>query len=428
MHRVLVFPSCNEPGLETIQALVKSNKFQVIGGSSVDPEFDPSTAFVREHLRCPYLEDRGFCRDFAGILRDRHIDLVFPTTDALVAELSRWSFPDGTRFVTTGAEAAQLFLSKSRTYDRLRGVVPVPRIFPHHSPVLPSYAKPDQGGGTRGHMAIFSRESWDLAANLRLLITELLPGPEYTVDCINDLSGNLLYANVRLRGRIGRGISLGTKQVDAEQIKELVAKIASEVRIEGPWFAQFKLDERDEPRLLEVNARVAGSMVLTRASGVNIPQIAAFLFLGYPVRVPRPLCRVSINRCLQSYGDLDNFKWVLWDLEDTILRKDGKPDPDVVSCLFDLENRGKNQILLTKHPSPIELLRRHKLPDLFVEVRSTQDKVSEIDLLTGSLRFSLSDCIMINDSISERFAIENRHADLRILTPDAIGLLGRERI
>ena len=42
-------------------------------------------------------------------------------------------------------------------------------------------------------------------------------------------------------------------------------------------------------RALEVNARVSGSMTLTRLSGVNIPLIAVFMFMDYAITVPRLL-------------------------------------------------------------------------------------------------------------------------------------------
>ncbi|MFL5111983.1 MAG: hypothetical protein ACJ8DG_03340 [Microvirga sp.] len=44
--RVLVFPSANEPGLEILQALAKSNKIELLAGSSFDRAYDPSRVLV----------------------------------------------------------------------------------------------------------------------------------------------------------------------------------------------------------------------------------------------------------------------------------------------------------------------------------------------------------------------------------------------
>jgi ATP-grasp in the biosynthetic pathway with Ter operon len=418
MYRILVFPSCNEPGLEVVNALAKSNKFELYGGSSVAAEFDPSRMLLKRHIHCPHLGEEGF--------RQR-IDLVFPTADSLVAEFSRWE-TGRVRFVATNAEAAELFLSKSKTYQRLGGVVPVPRVLDARDVSFPAYAKPDSGGGCRGHMMIGCEEELRLAVRRGLLITEFLPGAEYTVDCINDLKGRLLSANVRLRGHVGRGIALGSRGVHRREILAHVAAIADAVPIEGPWFAQFKEAADGRPKLMEVNVRVAGSMALTRFSGPNIPQLAAFLFLGCSVEVPRSIGGGVINRCLRSIGAVDDFKWVVWDLEDTLLRKDGRPDPDLIGCLYDLHNRGKIQTLISKHAAPLDLMAHSKIPDLFVQVRSALDKLPEMEALVAELGIDLADCIMINDSISEKLAFEKRYPELRILTPDAIDILGREPI
>src|SRR5579884_1877905 len=58
--RVLVFPSSNEPGLEVIQALARTNKVEVLGGSSYGGEWDPSRLWVHRHLDCPALGDVDF--------------------------------------------------------------------------------------------------------------------------------------------------------------------------------------------------------------------------------------------------------------------------------------------------------------------------------------------------------------------------------
>lgn len=425
MTRTLVFPSCNEPGLEVVQALAKSNKIEVVGGSSIDPEFDPSRWILRHHLQCPPLSAPNFRPAFEALLRQHRIEMVFPTTDGLVAEFSRWNV-DGVRFVATNAEAANIFLSKSRTYERLSTVVPVPDRFDAGATVFPAYAKPDVGGGGRGHLVLHGPEELRLAVRDGLLMTEYLPGPEFTVDCINDLNGNLLFANVRLRGHIGRGIALGTCSVAHRDIAAHVDAIARAVRIEGPWFAQFKLAADGQPKLTEVNVRVAGSMGLTRLSGVNIPAMAVFLFLGHKVVVPRPMNGIAINRCLKNIGTIDDFSWVVWDLEDTLLRKDRRPDPDLVAVLYDLANRGKRQLLLSLHPDPKGQILEHKLPGLFVEVRSSRDKPGDLAELVTTHGIDLRDCIVINDSNSERLAFEKRFPDLRILSPDAVEVLGRE--
>jgi len=425
--RVFVFPSCNEPGLETINALTKSNKFILFGGSSYDTTYDPSRFVLENYVHCPGYDEQDFEQQFRSILEAHDIDLVFPAWDPLVAIFSKWRM-DKTVFVTPNAEVAELLLSKSATYARLDGIVPVPGVYDPDEVTFPAFAKPDRGSGSRDTMVVRSADELRVAIQKGLLVTEYLPGAEFTVDCISDLSGRLMFSNVRIRGHIGRGIALGTKTVQHERIAECVKSAAAELRIEGPWFAQFKLDDQNQPKLIEINARIAGSMTLTRMSGVNIPLIAAFMFTGHEVKVPRMVGDVLINRSLQTVGTTAPFNCIIWDLDDTIIRKDGKPDPDVMACLYDFDNRGVKQILLSKNPDLESVLARHRIPPIFIEVRFTEDKLQELERVVRTCGVDIDRCVLVNDSYQENLAIQDRLPSLRTVTPDALPVLGREPI
>jgi hypothetical protein len=427
MFRVLVFPSCNEPGLEIINSLARSNKITLFGGSSVEVEYDPSRVLLKNYIVCPKYPCSDFKERMETLLEEHQIDLVFPTVDVLVAEFSSWRLPR-TTFVTPNSEAARLFLSKSKTYERLKDIVAVPRLYDLTTFELPAYAKPEIGSGSRGAVVINTIDDLHIALQEGLLVMEYLPGDEFTVDCFNDLQGRLRFSHVRVRGRIGRGIALGTKGVFLAEIEEAVTRISEHVRIEGPWFAQFKINREGRPVLLEVNCRVAGSMTLTRLSGVNIPLLSAFLFMGYDIEIPPLIDGVLLNRCLRNLCETKEFQWVIWDLDDTLLRKDGKPDPDAIACVYDLNNRGLTQLLITKNPDADRVLKTHKLPNFFIEIRSTDDKLAELERIMATYDIGAETCIMVNDSMTENLAIQKRFPQLRVITPAMLDLLGREKI
>ena len=83
--RVLVFPSANEPGLEILQALAKSNKIELLAGSSFDRAYDPSRVLVERHLECPALGEPDFRARFEALLRRHAVGVVFPTADAVAS-------------------------------------------------------------------------------------------------------------------------------------------------------------------------------------------------------------------------------------------------------------------------------------------------------------------------------------------------------
>ncbi|HEX7008725.1 MAG TPA: ATP-grasp domain-containing protein, partial [Phycisphaeraceae bacterium] len=398
MWRVLVFPSCNEPGLEIIEALARSNKVQVLGGSSYDLETDPSRHLLAEHLRCPDFHHPRFEQDLRSLLREHRVDMVFPTMDVLVAAMADYRV-EGVTFITPEAQVARLLCSKRATYQQLAGVAPTPRLYDRDDQVTwPAYAKPDRGAGSRGHLLIEDQDDLAYARRKGLLVMEHLPGPEYTVDCLGDLDGRLLVANPRRRDRIGRGIALGSVATDEHGLRELTQRIAQRLRIAGPWFAQFKLDRDGQPRLMEVNARVGGSMGLTRLAGVNIPLLAVFIYQGVPVRVPTLTPGLRVNRCLRNLAELEGAAWVVWDWDDTLLRKDGKADPEAVAALVDCHNRGLRQLLLTRNSEAQQQMAARGVPALFEQVICAQDKVAAMRSLLAKLGCEASAVVMVNDS------------------------------
>lgn len=424
---VFVFPTCNEPGLEIIESLAKSNKIALFGGSSQKGEYDPARHLLEHYVDCPRYSDERFSESFSAILGTYQIDVVFPAWDPLVAVFAEWQLPD-TVFVTPNAGVARLLLSKRDTYRALEGIVPTPKVYEADQAIVPLFAKPDRGSGSRDAMMVETPEQLRVAAGQGLILCEYLPGDEYTVDCFSDLSGRLLFFNVRIRGSIKRGTAIGTRPVDEPVIRGYVEQIARTLRIEGPWFAQFKKNAQGEPVLMEINARVGGSMTMTRLCGVNIPLMSVFLFTGHEVRVPEARYNAVLNRSLRNFCESDPFYWALWDWDDTLLRKDGKPDPEAMACLYDLHNRGIVQILLSRNPEVSTQLRLHRVPDLFVEVRYTEDKLREIGRVLERYDIDPSRCVAINDSYGERFRIQERYPSLRIIAPDALDSLGRERI
>jgi carbamoyl-phosphate synthase large subunit len=362
------------------------------------------------------------------MIAEHRIDVVFPTVDRIVAEMAAWDV-DGTAIVAPRAEIASLLLSKRKTYERLAGVVPVPQVYDQDAePELPAYAKPDVGAGGREALKLSSPEGVSVARQRNLLIQEFLPGDEYTVDCIGDLAGRLLFCNVRLRGVVNRGIALGTSSVEHPEIESQVRAIAQEVAIAGPWFAQFKAAADGTLKLLEVNARVAGSMTLTRLAGVNIPLIALFLFTGHAITLPQPLRGVRLNRFLRTVGEIADFDLVVWDLDDTIIRSDGKPDPEVLARIYDFRNQGKRQVLVSKNLDSETVLAANLIPRTFVDVLVVEDKVAALAPLLSKLGVPPARCVMINDSVTERLELAEAHPDLRVVMPDALDVLARERI
>ncbi|HEO72181.1 MAG TPA: hypothetical protein ENN80_13045, partial [Candidatus Hydrogenedentes bacterium] len=123
MHRVFVFPTANEPGLEIVQALAKCHDITLFGGSSHETEYDPARLLLEHFVDCPWYRQADFAQRFQEILRDLDIDVLFPAWDPLVALFADWNVP-GLCPIACNPDTAHMLLYKSRLYDRLEGVVP----------------------------------------------------------------------------------------------------------------------------------------------------------------------------------------------------------------------------------------------------------------------------------------------------------------
>ena len=116
-----------------------------------------------------------------------------------------------------------------------------------------------------------------------LIITEFLPGSEYTIDCLSD-QNKLLVCEGRQRLRIRNGISVNSKIVEDPRFLEIAEKICEKLDIIGAWFFEVKENSDGELILLEIAPRIAGTMALNRARGINFVALSLLIHEGVGVK------------------------------------------------------------------------------------------------------------------------------------------------
>lgn len=342
MVRVLVFPSCNEPGLEIVRSLVDQSGIEVHGASCYTEAEDASASLLKRHAQFPLLGEPEFKPAFLKYLHDEKIDIIFPSMEKVVREFSTWKV-EGVRFITQRPEIAAMVESKQKTYDALSGVVPLPGIFESSVPEYPVYGKPPAGSGGRGQIVIHNDSDLRWARDQDLLVTEYLPGGEIVAYSLGDLEGNHVVSITKTMGRWCGGASqLGLIKDDAV-VRGHALAIAKKLRLVGPWFAQFRQDRHGVYKLMEVNARPGGAIGICRYAGVNVPLLAVKLFAGQPVTIPRHAEAVSWVRNLKPFLTTTPFDRVVWSRESFTRAADGKLRPQAIQALFDLANRDMAQ-------------------------------------------------------------------------------------
>ena len=148
------------------------------------------------------------------------------------------------------------------------------------------------------------RAAFELTVNKRLLVMEYLPGVEWSVDCLCD-AGRML-AGISRR-KLGRAQLI---EVEGPMI-DLARQTIAAFGLSGLINVQFKAagPNDTDPRLLEVNARMSGGCLYTRASGVNLPwwQVAIALGARTADQIPTPVGGALVGSIMVAQHIAESF-------------------------------------------------------------------------------------------------------------------------
>lgn len=131
-----------------------------------------------------------------------------------------------------------------------------------------------------------------------LIVMEYLPGEEYSVDTLA-CNGKTLYAIPRLRTRMNGGISTGGIVELNNEIIEYSTEIIKLLKLNGNIGIQVKKSIDGKFKILEINPRVQGTIVLCSAAGINLPYYGIKLALGEDI----PKKEINWNTSMTRYWE-----------------------------------------------------------------------------------------------------------------------------
>ena len=421
---ILVFPCGSEIALDIHSSVKYSTYFNLIGANSID---DHGKYVYEDYIGdVPFADSPDFIPALKKIVEERNIDAIYPAMDTVITATKLHEQELGCKVIAPSLETTEICLSKKLTYDTLKGVVNIPKVYnPSNIAVeeYPVFAKPIVGYSARGTKKLDSQEEVNtfLEGKANMLVVEYLPGEEYTVDCFTDKEGNLLFSGARKRNRISNGISVNTYFAeDQSEFNQLAQKINSRINFRGAWFYQVKRNKVGELTLLEVAARLGGSSLLSRAVGVNFALLTLFDAFDYKVSVFRNDYNVVLDRALGEKYKIDfKFGSVYCDYDDCLILDKKNVNTQLVQFLYKCLNEGKPIYLLSKHEDTDlhEELVKFRLDHLFddvIHIAKNADKADYVDL-------SISP-IFIDDSNAERYNIKNR-LNIPVFSPEMIDVL-----
>jgi len=275
-----------------------------------------------DFFQIPKAGDEKFSEAILAICKQRKIEVVMPlvTRELFPFSQNRQRFlAEGVKILVSSAEAIEVANDKAACYAFLRkNGIAVPAFhlakkredfmqaaealgYPHE----PFCFKPCVANGSRGFRIVsdFVNEadllfctkpyqtyiSYAQAVKILssqafppLVVTEYLPGEEYSVDCLANLGESVLIVP-RLRTKMINGISVQGKFVNEEDIVQYCKQIIKAIGLHGNIGIQLRRSKTGEPLLLEINPRAQGTIVSALGAGVNLPLLAVKQELGLSI-------------------------------------------------------------------------------------------------------------------------------------------------
>lgn len=309
------------PGAAGILKCLEQDKNVHVVSADADPEAT-GKYLVKEFVCIPTADKPDFTDKVLSICRKKNIHVLMPLVTKELIPLSQRikEFElAGTKLLVSSTASLEIANNKSRLYEFLqwRGLkIPDFRVVENVEQFQNAVAelghpskqvcfKPSVSNGSRGFRIIteqfneadilFNQKPINVFIRLNdalrvlssahfpeLLVSQYLPGDEYSVDCLCN-QGNALLVLPRLRKKMVNGISVKGEFVREDKIIDYCTRIIKELQLHGNIGIQVKANDEGEFLVLEINPRVQGTISAALGAGVNLPLLAVKQELGLPI-------------------------------------------------------------------------------------------------------------------------------------------------
>ena len=290
--------------------------FQALGCRIVAADCEPGSVgfhFADAWRVVPRVADPGYLERILELCRAEAVDLFLPALDeelALFARNRDRFAALGTRLLLSGPEPLAICLDKFRTYQFFRAAgIPTPETVtaaafrPDCFDRYPVIVKPRAGRGSSGvHLARNPAEAAFFAGYVDDAVVQArLEGVEYTLDVLADLASEVLMLSPRQRLATESGISSRGRTVWRDGFLAPVRAMVKGLGLVGPLNIQCFVHPDGPVAFTEINARLAGTAILSQAAGVPLFEGILKLARGErPERWLRPCAPMLMFRYWQE--------------------------------------------------------------------------------------------------------------------------------
>ena len=130
-------------------------------------------------------------------------------------------------------------------------------------------AKPIFGRGSKSIYIINEKSDYNFfKSNKKYLTQKFIEGKEYTIDCLFNHKGKLIFGLPRLR-LVHKGVSIVGKIIKDQKLIDFVLRVSKKFKFFGPINIQVIKDKRNKIWILEINPRLSGSIEFSIEAGFN---------------------------------------------------------------------------------------------------------------------------------------------------------------
>lgn len=274
---VLVPGAGGPAGINTIKSL----RLSLFKGNIVSTDSNSLSAgfFLSDfYYVIPPYDDKFFVEKLLKIIKEQNIKVLMPSSgfDIYGYSLNYDLIVEyGAIPIVSRRKVLEICRDKLLSYKFLSNKFPFAFTCEYHEKIdtFPLIAKPRFGKGSNNIIKIENKLDlkYVLGKFKNMIFQEYLPGTEYTVDVLSDLTEKPIMAIPRIRIDTKAGISVKGKIKRDLMIENLCKKTAETLGIKGPCCIQLKKSENGELKIIEINPRFGGGTIFTTLAGANFP-------------------------------------------------------------------------------------------------------------------------------------------------------------
>lgn len=305
MHRkisTVLVPGASAPaGINTIKSLRFSNyKGKILSTDSNDLSAGFYMSDFKEVI--PEAEEKDYLGKLLDIIDKYSVDLIMPSSGYDIFPISENKeilHKHGIIPIISDRKVLEICRDKLLTFETLKQNFDLPftTLKPEEIDTFPIIAKPRYGKGSRDVIKLHDKEELQFISKRYndMIYQEYLPGEEFTIDVLSDLSANPLISIPRIRIQTKGGISTKGRIVLDKYLIDVTLNIAEFLKIIGPCCIQMKRDISNKFKLVEINPRLGGGTIFTTLAGANFPSMIIDMAEGKSIKIPK-ISEITILR------------------------------------------------------------------------------------------------------------------------------------